>query len=133
MNKSPFFLLAQAVVVSLSFNTPTAWGYGSGGGGASSCAEAKFYDETPARNATLSSLSDIAIVASDNTEIATLDLQVNGKPLMPEVTQRRSGEWDIKAHLPEASVQPGKIRITLTAKSKEGCETFFPYYVVVGQ
>jgi len=114
-------------------NAPSAWAYGGGGGGPASCSEAKFYDETPARNAVVSSLSDIALVASDNTLISTLDLQVNGKPLKPEVTQRRSGEWDVKAHLPEAITQVGKVRVTLAAKSKEGCETFLPYSLVIGK
>ena len=132
MNKLPVFLVAQAFLA-LSLNAPAAWAYGSGGGGTASCAEAKFYDETPARNAVVPSLSDIALVASDNTEIATLDLQVNGKPVKPETSQRRSGEWDVKAHLPEPITQPGKVRVTLTAKSKEGCETFLPYYLVIGQ
>ena len=132
MNKAVVFLLAQAGLV-LLLNSSPVWAYGGGGGGAASCAEAKFYDETPARNSKLASLADISIVASDNTEIATLDMKVNGKPLQPEVTQRRSGEWELKAHLPEAITQPGKAQITLTAKSKEGCETFFPYYLVIGQ
>ena len=132
MNKTTVFLLAQAFL-GLSLNAPSAWGYGSGGVGAASCAEAKFYDETPARNPTVPALSDITLVASDNTVIASLDLQVNGKPLKPETTQRRSGEWEVKAHLPEPITQPGKVRVTLTAKSKEGCETFLPYFLVVGQ
>ena len=132
MSNHAVFLLAQAFLA-LSLNAPSAWGYGSGGGGAASCSEAKFYDETPARNAVVPSLSDIALVASDNTLVSTLDLQVNGKPLKPEVTQRRSGEWDIKARLPEAITQAGKVRVTLTAKSKEGCETFLPYFLFVGQ
>ena len=132
MNKLAVLLLAQACLA-LSLTPSSAWAYGSGGGGAASCAEAKFYDETPARNSVVPSLSDIALVASDNTVIATLDLQVNGKPVKPEATQRRSGEWDLKVHLPEPITQTGKVRVTLTAKSKEGCETFFPYYLVIGQ
>jgi len=127
MNKSIVCLLALALTPALG------WAYGSGGGGAASCAEAKFYDETPARNATVVSLSDIALVASDNTQIATLDLQVNGKPVKPETSQRRSGEWDLKIHLPEPITQAGKVRVTVAAKSKEGCETFLPYSVIVGQ
>ncbi len=128
MNKASF----QALFL-LSLAASTAWGYGGGGSGSASCSEAKFYDESPARNSKLASLSDINLVASDNTEISSLDLQVNGKPLKPEVKQRRSGEWELKAHLAEPISQPGKVRITVTAKSKEGCESFFPYYLIIGQ
>lgn len=131
MNKTAIALLAQACLA-LSLAPSAVWAYGSGSS-AASCAEAKFYDEMPARNSTVPSLSDLAVVASDNTVIASLDWQVNGKPVKPEVSQRRSGEWDLKAHLPEPITQAGKVRITLAAKSKEGCETFFPYYLVVGQ
>jgi len=132
MNKTAVCLLAQACLA-LSLTPSSGWAYGGGGGGAASCAEAKFYDETPARNATVASLSDIALVASDNTEIATLDLQINGKPVKPEASQRRSGEWDLKIHLPEPVTQAGKVRVTIAAKSKEGCETFLPYSLLVGQ
>ncbi len=128
MNK--IIILAR---VFLALAATSAWGYGGGGGSAASCSEAKFYDESPVRNSKLASLSDINLVASDNTEIATLDLQVNGESLQPELTQRRSGEWDLKAHLPEPITQAGRVRITVTAKSKEGCETFFPYYLTVGR
>jgi hypothetical protein len=117
-------------VLILSLVASSAWAYG-GGSSASSCAEAKFYDETPTRNASVSTLSDITLVASDNTNLATLEVQINGKPIKPETVQRRSGEWDLKIHLAEPITQAGKVRITATAKSKEGCETFFPYYVII--
>ncbi len=107
------------------------WAYGSSGGGAASCAEAKFYDESPARNSVLAAISEIALVASDNTDIASLELNVNGKAVKPEVSQRRSGEWDLKVKLPEPLTQAGKVRVTLAAKSKEGCSTFFPYQLEI--
>ncbi len=132
MNKPTIFLISQTFLA-LSLTPSSVWAYGSSGGGAASCAEAKFYDETPARNSVVPSLSDIALVASDNTDIASVELNVNGKPLKPETSQRRSGEWDLKIHLPESISQVGKVRITLAAKSKEGCSTFFPYSVAIGQ
>ena len=117
--------------LTLALNPAFVWAYGSGGGGAASCAEAKFYDENPARNSVLPSVSEIALVASDNTEIATLELNVNGNLVKPEVSQRRSGEWDVKYKLPEPITLAGKVRVTLAAKSKEGCAAFFPYFLVV--
>jgi hypothetical protein len=132
MRKTAVVLLAQACLA-LSLAPSAAWAYGGGGGGSASCAEARFYDETPARNAQVSALAEIAVVASDNTDIASLDVQVDGKPVKPDVSKLRSGEWAVKARLPEPITRPGKIRLTLAAKSKEGCETFFPYYVVIGQ
>jgi hypothetical protein len=117
----------------LALNSACSWAYGGSGGGAASCSEAQFYDESPARNSVLPSVSEIALVASDNTEIASIELNVNGKPIKPEASQRRSGEWDLKVKLPEPITQAGKVRVTLAAKSKEGCATFFPYYFEVKQ
>ncbi|MCX7109521.1 MAG: hypothetical protein NTX45_05195 [Proteobacteria bacterium] len=131
--KKRIALLLAPLFFGLALNSASAWAYGSGGGGAASCAEAKFYDESPARNSVLPSVSEIALVASDNTEIPSLELQVNGKPMKPEMSQRRSGEWDLKVKLPEPITQAGKVRVTLTAKSKEGCTTFFPYYLEIKQ
>jgi hypothetical protein len=37
----------------------------------------------------------------------------------------------LKIYLAEPITQAGKVSITATAKSKEGCETFFPYYVII--
>lgn len=114
------FLLSSAV-----------FAYGGGGGGSSSCPEPKFYEESPAKNAVLPSLEEISLVASDNTDTSTLELEVNGRRLQPEISPRRSGEWVIKLKLPEPITQPGKVRITLVAKSKEGCSTFHPYYLEI--
>ncbi len=130
MNKFAALFLAT-VFIGLALNSSFSWAYGSGGGSAASCAEAKFYDESPARNSVLVSVSEIGIVASDNTEISTLEFNVNGNPMKPEVSQRRSGEWDLKVKLAEPITQAGKVRITLAAKSKEGCSAFFPYFLVI--
>ena len=130
MNRILAFLKAP-IMLALVLNSASVWAYGSGGGGTASCAEAKFYDESPARNSELPSVSEIALVASDETEVSSLELNVNGNPVKPEATQRRSGEWDLKVKLPQPITQPGKVRVTVTAKSKEGCSTFFPYFLVV--
>lgn len=125
-------LTIDLLFIALSLTCSSAWAYG-GGGGTTSCAEAKFYDESPAKNAKVQSLSDIAIVASDNTDITSLEFEVNGQKIKPKITMRRSGEFDVKAHLPDPITQPSKIRIAVSAKSKEGCLAFFPYFISVGQ
>lgn len=114
-----------------ALQSPVLWAYGGGGGSTASCPEPKFYDESPAKNAVLTSLTELSIVASDNTDPSTLDLQVNGQKLPPELSPMRSGEWLIHAKLPQAIDQAGKVRVTLEAKSKEGCSTFHPYYLEV--
>ncbi len=119
------FLVIHATSVS------TAYAYGGGGSSSSSCAEPQFYEENPPKNSKLSSLNEISVVASDNTDTASLELEVNGKRLQPELSQRRSAEWLIKQRLPEAITQAGKVRVTLTAKSKDGCSAFHPFYLEI--
>ena len=117
--------------LALFLNSPAIFAYGGGGSSSGSCAEPKFYDESPAKNATVSSLSEISLIASDNTDISTLELEVNGKRFQPDVSQRRSGDWLLKVKLAEPLAQSGKVRITLAAKSKEGCAAFYPYYLEI--
>lgn len=130
MKKSSQYALAFLALV---LTSPAVFAYGGGGGGSSSCSEPKFYDESPAKNSSVSSLGEISLVASDNTDTSTLELEVNGKRLQPDVSQLRSGDWQIKAKLPEPVTQSGKVRITLAAKSKDGCAGFYPYYLEVKQ
>jgi hypothetical protein len=122
-----------AAFLALALNSPAIFAYGSGGGSSSSCSEPKFYDQSPAKNATVSSLSEISLIASDDTDISTLELEVNGNRLQPDISQRRSGDWLLHAKLAEPITQSGKVRVTLVAKSKDGCSTFYPYYLDVRQ
>jgi len=119
----PSFLLIGCLLGS------QAQAYGGGGGGGSSCAEPEFYSETPARNATAPALDHFAITASNNTDLSTLDLEIDGIKTQPTITPQRSGEALIEVKPDPPLKKPGKLRITLRAKSKEGCETFLPIYL----
>lgn len=130
MTSSSWSLIASLVLICL-LQSPGALAYGGGGSSSSSCQEPQFYEESPPGNAKIASLNEISLVASANTDTASLELEVNGQRLQPELSQRRSGEWLIKQRLPEAITQAGKVRITLTAKSKDGCSAFHPYYVEI--
>lgn len=106
-------------------------GGGGGGGGGSSCEEARFYREQPANNSTVSALSGFTVTASDNTDIPTLEVQVNGEKVEPVITPQRSGDSLLEIKLPAPLATPGKARITFRAKSKDGCATFQPFYVEI--
>lgn len=125
----------QHTLIALLFisalHSPLLWAYGGGGGSTASCPEPKFYDESPAKNSVITTLTELSIVASDNTDTSTLDLQINGQKLLTELSPMRSGEWLIHAKLPQAIDLAGKVRVTLEAKSKEGCSAFHPYYLEV--
>ena len=119
--------MAFALLACSATSTPLL-AYGSSGG-STSCAEARFYNESPARNSTVAALTEFSVTASDNTEMATLVVQINGEKVQPVVTAKRSGDFLIQVKLNNPLTQAGKARITLKAKSKEGCETFEPLYV----
>ena len=124
-------IAAYLSILAIALISPTALAYGGGGSSSSSCVEPQYYEEVPARNSSPASLSEVSLVASANTDTSTLELQINGNKVTPTFTQRRSGEWQIQAKLPAPITQAGKVQITLTAKSKEGCWGFYPYYLEV--
>lgn len=118
-------LLLAAMTVS-----PALLAYGGGGGG-SSCEEPRFYDESPANHTSLPVFSEFSARASDNTDLATLEVKVNGEQIQPIITPQRSGSTLIEVRLAAPIRTPGQVRINLRARSKEGCENFLPVYLEV--
>lgn len=116
--------------LALTAHTPLLHAYGSGSS-SSSCTEPHFYDESPAKNAVIQTLSEFSITASDNTDTSTLTMEINGQKVQPAITALRSGERQLRVQLPEPLTQAGKVRITLDAKSKDGCSTFYPVYLEI--
>jgi hypothetical protein len=124
MRKLTLALLATATLASGS-----AWAYGGGGSSSSGCAEPKFFEPQP--SGTAASLGEFAFVASDNTDPASLAIEVNGEKVPPAIARRRNGDYDVKASLPQPITQPGKVRIGVTAKSNDGCAGFQPWYLEI--
>lgn len=123
-------VLTGLVLATAAFSAPEVFAYG-GGGSSRRCSEPKFYDEVPAKDAVVKSLAEISVVASDDTDTETLELDVDGKKLKPEMTRQLSGSWLLKAKLPQALTRPGKVRIALEAKSKDGCSAYHPYFLEI--
>lgn len=118
----------HTAVLAVSLGSGPAWAYG-GGGGSSGCPEPKFFEPKP--SGTVASLAEFGFVASDNTEPASLTIDINGRKVQPAIERRRSGDYEVKAVLPEPITQPGKVRIGISAKSREGCSGFQPWYVEI--
>ena len=108
-----------------------AYGGGGGGGGGSSCQEPSFTNISPENATTVSALDRFSLVASDNTDMQTLEIKLNGQPVKPELTPQRSGVTRAEVKVEPALNTPGKARITLRAKSRDGCEAFQPIYVEI--
>lgn len=110
--------IITATLLATSLYYGGAWAYGGGGGG-HACAEPTFSD--PAPSGTVPALSEFTFIASENTDIDTLTVEIGSQKIRPTVTKTRSGDFEIKAVLPQPITQPGKVRVGVDAKSKEGC------------
>lgn len=105
--------------------------YGSGGGGGSSCSEPQFSGATPANESSVSTLDQFVVETSRNTDLSTLQLEVDGVSMVPKVTTLLSGDYRLEVSLKDVKRSGPKVRITLRARSDEGCEAFQPYYIHV--
>lgn len=117
----------MAVLTMLALNAP-AWAYGGGGGGAS-CAEPKFFEPAPAGLA--QSLSEFKFVASGNTDMPTLTVEINGQKAKTQLERMGNGDWRVSAIPAQALTQAGKAIIGINAKSVEGCWGFKPFIVEI--
>ncbi|MGX2031346.1 hypothetical protein [Methylocaldum gracile] len=121
--------LVKTAVLLIAIASGSVWAYGGGGGGSSGCAEPKFFEPNP--TGAVAALAEFAFVASDNTDSDTLTVEINGQTVQPVLERMRSGDWRVKAVPPQPLTEPGKIRISVKAKSRDGCWGFQPYAVEV--
>lgn len=124
-------LLMVFLNISLASVNSFAYGGGGGGGGGSSCSEVTFSEESPARDSVVPSLDNFSIVASKNADLGTLIMKVNGDQVKPVISTKRSGDSQLETTFATPITTPGKVRITLKAMSKDGCDSFQPIYIEV--
>ncbi len=98
-----------------------AYGVSHHGGLILDCTPPLFFDESPGRDARVSSVTDFSLTASDNTDGETVKVWANNQPVTVEITEQRSGRLTIKGHLPE-TVQTDKVWFKVTGISKDGCD-----------
>lgn len=123
--KSPFLLLMAFLLMS---SQAFAYGSSGSGGGGSSCAEPQFTDERPKTDGAIQKLERFEIDASQNTDLKTLELEIDGVRQQPTLTPLRSGDTHIDVQLKEPRTTASRVRITVRAKSLDGCEAFKPLY-----
>jgi len=113
--------LITAILLMLA--TPIAHAYGTShhGGIILDCTPPLFFDESPARDARVSAVTDFSFTASDNTEGGTVKVWANNQPVAVEVTELRSGRLAVKGRLPETG-QTDKVWFKVIAVSKDGCD-----------
>ena len=118
----PFLTLA------ISLFSHTAWTYG-GGGGSDACEEPGFFEVHP--TGVISSLAEFGFVASGVTDADSLRVEIGNQKIKPSVTKRRNGDWEAKAVLPEPLTQSGKVRVAITAQSRDGCSGFQAHFLEI--
>ena len=124
--------IPSLILMSSALFAPTAFGYGSGGGGGgSSCSEPQFSSESPKNETTVASLSQFSFEASQNTNLQSLNVEVDGVKQDFKASRLNSGDSRIDVGLKEAKTAASKVRITVRAKSDEGCEAFQPFYIEI--
>jgi hypothetical protein len=128
--KKLYFACAFIAIVALQPIGPVH-AYGGSGGGAPPCQPPLFFEQAPADNTTVKSLDRFLFVASENTDAKTLKVAVNGEPVDLAVTVQRSGRLVVEGILKNPIAQPGKVRISLSAKSREGCNRTLVYSIRV--
>ena len=122
------FTLLRTAALATSVFCGTAWAYG-GGGSSAGCPKPKFMEPTP--GGTASALAEFGFVASKNTDIGSLKVEINGNKAEPAITQRRNGDFEVKVVPLQPITEPGKARITVAGKSREGCSGFRAFYVQI--
>ena len=109
-----------------------ALGYGSSSGGSTkSCEEPVVSSEAPAPDSTIKNLSQFEFDLSGNADPKTITVEVDGIHQNPTITPLRTGDQHLTIKLDPPKTAPGKVRITVRAKSDETCETFKPYYLTI--
>ena len=126
----PFIYLLSMLVVSTLISSEVS-AYGSGSGGGSACSEPQFSDQRPKEDSPIQKLERFEIDASKNTDLNSLEFEIDGIKQTPKMTPLRSGDTHLEVTLNEPRTKPSKVRITLRARSIEGCETFKPIYIEI--
>lgn len=132
MNRMNFTVLMTLLLGAVSAHDALAYGVSHHGGPLLSCEPPQFFDESPAKDAKVSSFQSFSITASDNTDRDTVKVSVNNEPVPVTITEERSGRLAIQGSLKEV-VTSGRVWIRVTGYSKDGCDQLRVWNVYVGQ
>jgi hypothetical protein len=104
---------------------------GHHGGLVTQCTEPSFFEETPAKEAQVTTLEKFSFTASDNTEPDYLEAWVNLQPVALTITPQRSGRLTVEGKL-AAPITEGRAWIKVIGYSRDGCELIHTWNVYAG-
>lgn len=120
--------LSATTVVLLSLAANTAFAYGGSSSSSSSCEKPHFSEFQPSANKYLQHLREFSFVASANTSPSSIEVNISAGQYKEhisakqlEITPQPSGRLEVKGKLNQP-FQHGFARISVTARSKPGCE-----------
>ena len=103
---------------------------GHHGGAVINCKDPEFYQESPAPNAKVSRLEKVSFIASDNTMIESLIVQVNLEPAKTRIIQNGNGTFTVEADL-ALPITKDRAWIKVTGHSDDGCQQLHTWDVFV--
>ncbi len=95
------------------------------------CEPPHFFDQTPGKDAKVSSIQDFSVTASDNTDSETIKVWANNEPVEVKITRQRSGSFLVEGRL-KAPVFQGKVWFRINAESNDGCDENSAWNVYAG-
>lgn len=105
---------------------------GHHGGMILDCESPHFFDQTPGKDAKVANIQNFSVVASENTDQASIKVWANNEPVKVTVTPQRSGQFLIEGKLP-SPVTAGKVWFRVNAESHDGCDDNSSWNVYAGQ
>ena len=120
--------LSAITAMLLSLAAHTAFAYGGSSSSSSSCEKPHFSEFQPSANKYLQHLREFSFVASANTSPSSIEVNISAGQYKEhisakqlEITPQPSGRLEVKGKL-NHPFQHGFARISVTARSKPGCE-----------
>ncbi len=127
-------LIRVTVALLLSVSGNAAYAYGSSQS-SHHCDKPVFSEFQPATNKYLQSFTEFSLVASSNTTLTSVVINVSAgetkyhfTPKELQIAQQPSGRLEIKGKL-DRPIEHGFARLSITAHSKPGCEKTEGYLV----
>lgn len=121
-----------SIFVFCAVATASVYAYGGGGSRrSSSCTAPSFSEETPAKDAVVSSFSGFSLLTSSNTDGSTVVTKINGEAVDPTITEKRYGGLKVEANAPKPITTEGPVIVSITANSEPGCSKSYVYRVHV--
>lgn len=120
-----------SLVLALCVHPVSSWGYGGGGSSSGTCKKPQFFSEKPADGSTVSLVAEFSFLVSADTDENSVQVEIGPQKFKPTLRRLASGDWQGQVQVDPPITSPGRLRIAITARSREGCSGFKPLYAEI--